>query len=741
MTNFSAGEDITPTLDTQAGRVAVLVLGMHRSGTSAMARVLSLLGCALPRTLLGANPSQEAGHWESATVCAFNDEILAATGSEWCDWLPIHDGWYHSPLYRDHVARGRAVLREEFGAGGLFVLKDPRICRIVPFWRDILAGEGIRPAIVMPVRNPLEVADSLKERDGMDPALGMLLWLRHVLDAESATRGLARVVCSYTALLDNWAGVVDRIGQGLGLAWSRNPVTVAGEVERFLNPGLRHNVHAAGAVMGNPLLSGWIRQTYDILMRWDAAGEAEGDYPALDRIRAAFDEAGPAFARPLLAGREDHHKARELARQMAENRHYLEGRIAELQYDLAQAGDKGALEQECAGLRADLERARAQEGEAVGELRSAQGDLARARAEAEAAQEALDTLQEWVVDLEARVQDGVAGDMVAAAQAEMGRLQAEAEAAGQRARAEAARADLSDARWSEAARELAAAACRMGEMESALIQRQEENAQVWAELAEAQRALDAMAEAAEAARAEATQLAEKLRESEEWVFRLAGERQAGEAALRRADNQLDRSDKARRAAERELAQARADAARAQAVPEPAPDDGIVRDMVVQLADLRRQLRAADASRAGDGARIEHLHGEVATLTRLLREAQGQAQGAQAAREELEQKLADRYAEIVALTTTLKGYETDARHGPAQAEWLREVSSVLIERSTPWAKMLAGWQDKRDLRLLKQRGLFDATAYLDRYPDVAASGIKPLNHFILHGLAEGRRGQA
>ena len=56
-------------------------------------------------------------------------------------------------------------------------------------------------------------------------------------------------------------------------------------------------------------------------------------------------------------------------------------------------------------------------------------------------------------------------------------------------------------------------------------------------------------------------------------------------------------------------------------------------------------------------------------------------------------------------------------------------------------MLAGWQDKRELRLLNQRGLIDTAAYLERYPDVAESGIKPLNPFILHGLAEGRRGQA
>jgi len=844
-------------------RVAVLVLGMHRSGTSALARVLSLLGCALPRNLLGPNPTQEAGHWESEAIRDFNDEVLKAIGSEWSDWLPVHEGWYRSPLYADHVARGRAVLREEFGAAPMMVLKDPRMCRMMPFWNAILEEEGIRPAIVMPVRNPLEVADSLKKRDGMDVAVGLLLWLRHVLEAERATRAQVRVTCSYGALLENWAGVAARIGSELGLAWSRGSVAVECEVEQFLKPDLRHNVHRPEAVMGNPMLSGWVRQTYEILLRWDERGEDAADHAALDRIRAAFDEAGPAFARPLLAGRMDQQRADALARQLAQDRHYLEGRIAELQYDLAQASQKGAMEQESAALRAELERVRAHESEAVAQLQQAQGEVARARAEAEAAQGALTALQEWAMELEAGAQGEASEGERAAAQADIARMQgelaeaqaavvaaeaqarsmaehahqkvlevrAEAEqrlraaeqqalaakgacdAAGQallaseeallasergrmeveralreaeqarvaseqalldtaqmglearqRAESEAERARASELALEAMVQDLAGAAQRVAELESALIQRQEENAQVWSELGEVRRELGAMFDALHAARNEAAEAKAKLEDSKGWVFRLAGERQAGDVALRRAEYRLAQSDKARKEAERrlerlseELARAREAAARQPVVVErdPAPDLAQWQAMAQDMADLRRQLREEKAARSAEAAQVGRMQEEAAMLTGLLGEAQAQAAGAEEraqaaqaqaagaenARADLEQKLAERYAEMVAMTTALKGHEADARQSIAQAEWLREVSVVLLEQPTPLAKMLAGLVDKRKMRLLKKRGLFDTAAYLERYPDVAASGIEPLNHFILHGLAEGRRGQA
>ena len=98
-------------------------------------------------------------------------------------------------------ARARASLAEEFGDVGLAVMKDPRMCRIMPFWRPVFEEANLSVCAVLPIRSPLEVAWSLNCRDGLRLAYGCLLWLRHVLDAEAETRGMARAVMDWPQFL------------------------------------------------------------------------------------------------------------------------------------------------------------------------------------------------------------------------------------------------------------------------------------------------------------------------------------------------------------------------------------------------------------------------------------------------------------------------------------------------------------------------------------------------------------
>ena len=126
-----------------------------------------------------------------------HDEILSSGGSNWHDWRAFNPDWYASPAAPVFRRRILEVLRRDFGNSRLFVIKDPRICRFWPLWRDVLEEFGAKPGVVIPVRNPLEVMASLKRRDGFVSAKSCLIWLRHVVDAESATRGLPRAVVTY----------------------------------------------------------------------------------------------------------------------------------------------------------------------------------------------------------------------------------------------------------------------------------------------------------------------------------------------------------------------------------------------------------------------------------------------------------------------------------------------------------------------------------------------------------------
>lgn len=388
-------------------RIAVLVLGMHRSGTSALTRVVSLLGCDLPKDLMAANPTNEAGHWESSAIARLNDEILSSAGSTWHDWLAFNPGWYASPKAAEFKERALAALAEEFGTSRLFVLKDPRICRFAPFWLDVIETAGVRPAVIMPVRNPLEVAESLETRNGFDPALGHLLWLRHVLEAEAGTRGLRRFHCSYEGLLGGWPRLISGTQEQLGISWPRLSNLVSEEVEAFLTDRLRHHRQSSKSVSDNPLLSAWLREAFAIFSRWADEGESTADHVALDGIRAELDGAAPAFARLISAGRQSAQQAKALdaslkeaearlgaaeaavaahQQQVQQFEHQLEEARAALSSSQATAAEK---ERQIAEAAERLTAARAELADVQAEVQSLRAELEDSRAQLSQTQSAL----------------------------------------------------------------------------------------------------------------------------------------------------------------------------------------------------------------------------------------------------------------------------------------------------------------------------------------------------------------
>ncbi|MCF8719361.1 glycosyltransferase [Nitrospina gracilis] len=339
---FRLGAERLP-LDLQNEKVAVLVVGMHRSGTSALTRTLNLLGCDLPRT-----PSNDPEHWESKVIMALNDAILESGGSFWHDWERFNPGWRDSPLVDVFRARARDALLREFGDSPLFVLKDPRICRLLGFWLETVQEMKITPVVVSPIRNPLEVAASLEVRDGIPPSISKLLWLRHVLDAEAASRGHRRIFLRYDDLLVEWQTVTQRLGRRLGLSWPKSSTLTEMQIEEYLSPARRHHWKKDENILKNPGLPGWVRSTYQILIRWARDEVWKSDTGDLDEIRAAFDEASHAFSRPVAVSR----------RAMQKNRQY-EKRNEDLENKLKARGD------DVEKLRASLEEwsARIQEYE------------------------------------------------------------------------------------------------------------------------------------------------------------------------------------------------------------------------------------------------------------------------------------------------------------------------------------------------------------------------------------------
>ena len=205
------------------------------------------------------------------------------------------------------------------------MLKDPRICRLVPFWVAALDEFGAVPVFVTPVRNPLEVAASLKERNGFSTPKGLLLWLRHVLEAEHQTRGHPRVFISYERLLEDWEGEARAIADHLQISWPRLNHSARDEVERFLEPRRRHQHATLEELSDHTAVVDWVTRCYAALEE----ASRTGDTPPVDllaEISGELERADRAYG-PLLAGERrtvaDQEEELESAREHLEARNSL----------------------------------------------------------------------------------------------------------------------------------------------------------------------------------------------------------------------------------------------------------------------------------------------------------------------------------------------------------------------------------------------------------------------------------
>lgn len=278
----------------KSSRYAVIVLGMHRSGTSALTGLLIRLGGDGPATLMEKTEDNPIGYFESQALCRLQDELLESAGTSWDGYRPFPEGWLTSFKANEFQDRLKNLIEAEFGDSGFFVVKDPRICRLVPVWLKVLAEMEIQPLFVHTHRNPTEVAQSLHKRDGFDREYGHLLWLRHVLEAEASTRGQKRSFTSYDRLLNGWPAEIEKFALELGISWPRYSASQLPELAAMIQPNLKHNV--SDEVMRSKVFSTWFRDTFDVFDRWAEHGEDTNDHLILDDIRQNFDESSVAFA-------------------------------------------------------------------------------------------------------------------------------------------------------------------------------------------------------------------------------------------------------------------------------------------------------------------------------------------------------------------------------------------------------------------------------------------------------------
>src|SRR5450432_1366051 len=171
----------------------ICILGMHRSGTSALTRVLNLIGVdlganeALTTEPVADNPR---GYWEHHELTAISDAILKRYGWSWDDPPLLPPGWETGAAIDDLRQRAQQLIKDQFAEVQIWGWKDPRTCLTLPFWQQLLPNMRY----IICLRNPVDVARSLEHRDHLSPEKSSLLWLTYVSAALRHSDGNSRLV-------------------------------------------------------------------------------------------------------------------------------------------------------------------------------------------------------------------------------------------------------------------------------------------------------------------------------------------------------------------------------------------------------------------------------------------------------------------------------------------------------------------------------------------------------------------
>jgi glycosyltransferase involved in cell wall biosynthesis len=302
------GNDMS-TNTGKKNKTCVLVLGMHRSGTSALSRLMSIAGCKLPANLMSAGTGNELGHWESEAIVRYSDAILEELDSDWMDWRALNIDLLDDSRRSEIIRKYRQLLEQDYGEAPLIVVKDPRICRFMPLFLETLHTAGYEVRVVFIVRNPLEVAESLMKRQeywlpDLSETDGALLWLRYVLEAEEHSRHLKRLVITYEDLLEDWEKIYLSIAETLGLDALYSVSEIASQVGNFLSEKHRHHYHPTEEVIHDPALRDWVGQAYEALLILARNNESTKAVGQLDVVTAEFNRASPIIHKILIAAKD-----------------------------------------------------------------------------------------------------------------------------------------------------------------------------------------------------------------------------------------------------------------------------------------------------------------------------------------------------------------------------------------------------------------------------------------------------
>lgn len=251
---------------TALNKRLIVVLGMHRSGTSALTRALTALDIDIGNDFIPSIPAVNAkGFWEDAEINNLNIKLLQAINTDWFKLSPIRK----NELLEKNNLRYEAIqlLEKKFNDRDLFAVKDPRFCILLPFWKSVFTELNLKVDYIFAIRNPLSVSLSLLKRDSFPHELNYLMWLSYVIHSFIEARNNIKLVVDFDRLINNPKKELFRIARALELPFNTNSKNIKEYTDLFLDKKLRHSEFSLDELNADPFIPKDIFLLYNCLLR------------------------------------------------------------------------------------------------------------------------------------------------------------------------------------------------------------------------------------------------------------------------------------------------------------------------------------------------------------------------------------------------------------------------------------------------------------------------------------------
>ncbi len=218
----------------------ICILGMHRSGTSMISRILNIQGLSLgdeSELMTRKVSANEKGHWENNVVMKINKEILNMFNGSWDNPPIFPKNWEDDEKLDELYKKAHDFVNEMNLVEGMWGFKEPRTCLTLPFWQNVIPNIKY----VIPVRFPSEVASSLNKRNNISISSGILLYLIYWRSILKYTRKKDRIFTFFDNYFVDWEEELNRVSFYINLERTVNEKSKR-DIEEFISPNLRHNI-------------------------------------------------------------------------------------------------------------------------------------------------------------------------------------------------------------------------------------------------------------------------------------------------------------------------------------------------------------------------------------------------------------------------------------------------------------------------------------------------------------------